>query len=116
MSAAVPGINQGGRHEKGSGSEQDGVPGTDVHTAQVRPVRTQGQVHRASSGPNATVAWPSHQARAIFRRQAQDLEAQDKLGNFEIQDLMNEFNQAETLASSVLKKRDDTANAIIQKI
>ena len=51
-----------------------------------------------------------------FDDKLKDLEAQDKLGNFEIQDLINEFNQAETLASSVLKKRDDTANAIIQKI
>ena len=29
---------------------------------------------------------------------------------------MSAYNQAETLASSVLKKRDDTANAIIGKI
>ncbi|MEO1552114.1 MAG: hypothetical protein AAFR93_17095 [Pseudomonadota bacterium] len=28
-------------------------------------------------------------------------EAQDRLGNFEIQDLMSRFNQAQTLASSV---------------
>lgn len=45
-----------------------------------------------------------------------DLESQDKLGNFEIQDLMSRYNQAETLASSVQKKKDDTANSIIQKI
>ena len=44
------------------------------------------------------------------------LESQDKLGNFEIQRLMSSFNQAETLASSVMKKRDDTANAVIGKI
>jgi hypothetical protein len=31
-----------------------------------------------------------------------DLESQDKLGNFEIQDLMARFNQSETLASSVV--------------
>ena len=42
--------------------------------------------------------------------------AEDRLGNFEIQDLMSRFNQAETLASSVQKKRDDTANAVIGKI
>ncbi|MEM7745911.1 MAG: hypothetical protein AAF409_19595 [Pseudomonadota bacterium] len=40
----------------------------------------------------------------------------DKLGNFEIQDLMSRFNQAETLASSVQKKDSDTKNAIIGKI
>lgn len=45
-----------------------------------------------------------------------DLESQDKLGNFEIQDLMSSYNQAETLASSVLKKSDDTANSVIGKI
>jgi predicted nucleic acid-binding Zn-ribbon protein len=51
-----------------------------------------------------------------FSHLLKDLEAQDKMGNFEIQDLMSRFNQAETLASNVLKKRDDTANAVIGKI
>ena len=45
-----------------------------------------------------------------------DLESQDKLGNFEIQDLMSRFNQAATLASSILKKADDTASSVIGKI
>mgnify|MGYP000339074638 CR=1 FL=1 len=45
-----------------------------------------------------------------------ELEAQDKLGNMEVQNLMSRFNQAEALASNVLKKRDDTASAIIGKI
>jgi hypothetical protein len=44
------------------------------------------------------------------------LEDTDKLGNFEIQDLMSRFNQAETLASSVQKKQDDTSNAVIGKV
>src|SRR4051794_36195727 len=48
-----------------------------------------------------------------FENKLKDLEAQDKLGNFEIQDLMSTFNQAETLASSILKKRDETASAIV---
>jgi len=42
--------------------------------------------------------------------------AKDRMGNFEIQDLMSAYNQAETLASSVLKKRDDTSSSIIGKI
>jgi hypothetical protein len=41
---------------------------------------------------------------------------QDKLGNFQIQALMSDFNEAQTLASSILKKRDDAGNAVIQKI
>jgi hypothetical protein len=45
-----------------------------------------------------------------------NLEAQDKLGNFEIQDLMSRYNQAETLASSVAKKVADTTNAVAGKI
>lgn len=45
-----------------------------------------------------------------------DLEAQDKLGNFEIQDLMSRYNQAETLASSVQKKLAETEKAVIGKI
>ena len=40
----------------------------------------------------------------------------DKLGNFEIQRLMSSYNEASTLASSVQKKANDTANAIIGKI
>ncbi len=54
--------------------------------------------------------------RQRFDDKSKDLESRDKLGNFEIQDLMSQYNQAETLASSILKKRDDTANAIIQKM
>ncbi len=51
-----------------------------------------------------------------FDSKMKDLEAQDKLGNFEIQDLMSQYNQAETLASSVQKKADDTNNGIAGKI
>lgn len=54
--------------------------------------------------------------KARFQDAIKDLEAEDKLGNFEIQDLMSTYNQAETLASSVLKKRDDTSNAVIGKV
>lgn len=45
-----------------------------------------------------------------------DIEADVKLGNFEIQDLMSRFNQAEQLSSSVMKKRDEVANGVIAKI
>jgi hypothetical protein len=43
-----------------------------------------------------------------------DLEAQDKLGNFEIQRLMSQYNQAATLASHVQKKLDDTISGQVQ--
>lgn len=44
------------------------------------------------------------------------MEGDDKLGNFQIQDLMSTYNQNETLASSVMKKRDDTSSNVIGKI
>jgi len=37
-------------------------------------------------------------------------------GNFNTQNLMSSYNQTEVLASSVQKKRDDTANSILNKI
>lgn len=57
--------------------------------------------------------------RAISRLKSQLPEAnklEDGLGNFEIQDLMSQYNQAETLAANVAKKKDDSTNAVIGKI
>lgn len=68
-------------------------------------------VAEAKAG-KATAAKLSNKIDDILR----DLEAEDKMGNFEIQDLMSRFNQAETLASQVQKKKDDTENAVINKI
>lgn len=51
-----------------------------------------------------------------FDRLLEELEGQDKLGNFEIQDLMSRYNEAETLASNVAKKSACVADSIIQKI
>jgi hypothetical protein len=39
-----------------------------------------------------------------------------RLGNFEIQRLMSQYNQAETLSSNVQKKLDDTKSGQQQKI
>ena len=55
-------------------------------------------------------------ARQVAAKLLEDLDVEDKLGNLELQDLMARFNQAETLASSVIKKTDDTANAVIGKV
>ena len=46
--------------------------------------------------------------KSRFETAAKDLESQDKLGNFQIQGLMSDFNQAETLASSLTRKKDDS--------
>jgi hypothetical protein len=63
---------------------------------------------------------PSAQKMDAIRKSLEsalkELEAQDRMDNFEIQRLMSSFNQAEALASSVQKKLDDTISAQQQKI
>lgn len=54
--------------------------------------------------------------KSLLAAKESNLEEKDRLGNFEIQRLMSQYNQAETLASSVLKKSNDTASAVIGKI
>lgn len=54
--------------------------------------------------------------RAAFKDAIKDLESDDKMGNFEIQDLMSRFNQAQTLGSKVQKKKDDTEAYVISNI
>lgn len=60
-------------------------------------------------GPNSAISRLKNQL-------AEANKSEDKLGNFEIQDLMSQYNQAETLAANVMKKRDDTGNSILGKI
>jgi hypothetical protein len=38
------------------------------------------------------------------------------MSNFDIQDLMSQYNQSGALASSVQKKKDDSGAGVIQKI
>ncbi len=52
----------------------------------------------------------------VFGRLLTNFDSQAKLGSFEIQDLMSQYNQADTLANSVRKKQDDTTSSIIGKI
>jgi hypothetical protein len=53
--------------------------------------------------------------RKNFGGVSKDLEKQDRLGNFEIQDLMSRYNQAEKGASDALKKYQDSQQGVIQK-
>ena len=45
-----------------------------------------------------------------------EIESQDRMGNFQIQDLMSQYNQAETLSSSIRKKMEDAKNGVISKL
>ena len=59
---------------------------------------------------------PLDATKAAFDSMSKGLESQDKLGNFEIQDLMSQYNQSESLSSSVARKKHDADNSIIGKI
>jgi Skp family chaperone for outer membrane proteins len=54
--------------------------------------------------------------RKKLQETMKNLEAADKLGNFEIQNLMSEFNQAETLRSQALKKIEETKKSVVSKL
>jgi hypothetical protein len=54
--------------------------------------------------------------RKKLQQAMKQLESSDKMGNFEIQRLMSEFNQAETLSSQLQKKREETKEAVLRKI
>jgi hypothetical protein len=47
---------------------------------------------------------------------APSLQASDKMGNFEMQSLMSDFNQAQTLAAQVDKKHADASASVIGKM
>jgi hypothetical protein len=63
----------------------------------------------------------AEQQRGLVKQQQQlrdhqkSLESQDRMGNFEIQRLMSQYNQSEQRRSNVQKKHDDTSNAAAKK-
>ncbi|MCC7383654.1 MAG: hypothetical protein IT384_17570 [Deltaproteobacteria bacterium] len=107
-------LDEAGLDNKNWDGEYDGMLGhyDEGHSGEVghwkAKLGTEGQEKANQDLADAT--------KNQFQDAIKDFEAQDKLGNFEIQDLMSTYNQAETLASSVLKKRDDTGNAVIGKV
>ena len=52
----------------------------------------------------------------IFEGVVEKLQSVEKLDNFEIQDLMSQYNQAEVLASEVSKKLEGAISCAIRKI
>ena len=51
-----------------------------------------------------------------FEDPGKNLEAQDKISNFELQTLLSNYNESATLASSLKKKTDDQNSCVISKI
>ena len=88
-----------------------------VHIGKFIPATTEANktIKRGLTGARRNV----DQLRKVLETLSEnlkELESKDKLQNFELQELMSLFNQAETLASNILKKRDDTADSIVNKV
>jgi hypothetical protein len=68
-----------------------------------------------------TCRHPTHRSKMMSKDRTTDrksdvIELRDEQLDIVSGGLISEFNEAQTLASSVLKKRDDAGNAVIQKI
>jgi hypothetical protein len=95
------------------------IGGSQDHAAGASPTRE--AIQKAPALAGIIIVGGSTPGRAsIAERQPKpdlnDLTSQDRMGNFEIQRLMSAFNQAETLASNMQKKLDDTISGQQQKI
>lgn len=73
----------------------------------------------ASTGGRTTVDASRAATDALRSRlesAIKDLESNDKVGDFEIQDLMSTYHRAETAASEVKKKADDATRNVNQNL
>lgn len=90
-------------------------PESELHRALEQAGKLFDHVISAVTG-GAANSQDLQQVKDQIDGKSKDLQSQDKLGNFEIQSLMSDFNEAQTLTSSILKRKDDTANPTIGKI
>jgi hypothetical protein len=111
-------------------SDNDGNGTAEISSAEMTEIRNllsdsglnSGGLTRMGSGDIGVTGDAQDNSRMIenargrFQDAIKDLEADDKMGNFEIQDLLSRSNQAETLRSSIRKKLDDTAGAQIGNV
>lgn len=95
----------------GASQVQNQLPGLKAAFAEAE--RTVGPY----GGGEAVASLEKHLGELLreLKQAARNLEGEDKLESFEIQELMADYNEAERHASNLLKKRDDTQNAIIGK-
>ena len=110
--------------EKGSkaviGEKSTGIVGEKREsTEQARMIKLKNEISSFYSDYLKKQA-AAESAADVLRKKLQQamkqLESGNKMSNFEIQRLMSEFNQAETLSSQSQKKREETKNAVVSKI
>jgi hypothetical protein len=71
---------------------------------------------KQAQAPEAKNKEASEKLKEKLEQELKDLEAQERLANFEIQRLMSQYNQAEQTASSILKKKREVDSNVIRKI
>jgi hypothetical protein len=54
--------------------------------------------------------------KKALEESTEDLESQDRMSNFEIQNLMSRYNESASLATSTKKKTDDQNGSVMRKI
>lgn len=54
--------------------------------------------------------------RSVYTKLGGEMLSDDRTGNFAIQTMMSDYNNAEAMASSIAKKNDDTQSGILSKI
>lgn len=71
---------------------------------------------KIASHPTACTPEALQRLRKELEAASKDVDAEDKLGSFEIQDLMSRYNQAERRASDVVKKLEAARQRAVGKI
>jgi hypothetical protein len=90
--------------------------GVNTVTYGSRSVRGDGKTGDVSNDDQKANQATVEGIRSELDKAMKSLEAQDRMGNFEIQRLMSAFNQSETLSSNMQKKADDTQSGVQQNI
>jgi len=71
----------------------------------------------AMKGPGPASGWNDIQkTKDGLGDKAKDLQSEDKLGNFEIQELMSNSSKSEATISKIVENEADTANNLIQNM
>jgi LysM repeat protein len=89
--------------------------GVDVHSLSAAN-HNMDPHQKLKVGQDIRLPDPMATIKKKFEDRSKDLESQDKIGNFEIQELMSDYAKAEELQSNVLKKYEDTASSVAKNI
>jgi hypothetical protein len=99
------------------GEKSTGIIGEDGIKAQTARMKNEISAYYTEYlRKQAAAESAANDLRKKLENAMKELEAKDRMGNFEIQRLMSQYNQAETLSSQIHKKIADTKNAVVSKL